>query len=77
MEANIARCPDAAMAEKMIARIDEIRKTGNSVGGESLTVAVTVDVATERTDGQTDGKKSRGMHALARSCGVAWRAMHD
>lgn len=33
VEANIARCPDEATAEKMIARIDEIRKTGNSVGG--------------------------------------------
>jgi chorismate synthase len=33
VEANIARCPDAATAEKMIARIDEIRRTGNSIGG--------------------------------------------
>ena len=33
VEANIARCPDPATAEQMIARIDEIRKTGNSVGG--------------------------------------------
>lgn len=35
VEANIARCPDPATAEQMIARIDEIRKTGNSVGGAS------------------------------------------
>ncbi|KAM3567330.1 hypothetical protein VYU27_010522, partial [Nannochloropsis oceanica] len=33
VEANIARCPDEETAQKMIARIDEIRKTGNSVGG--------------------------------------------
>lgn len=33
VEANIARCPDPDTAEKMIARIDEIRKTGNSIGG--------------------------------------------
>ncbi|CAM9887721.1 unnamed protein product [Chrysoparadoxa australica] len=33
VEANIVRCPDPESAEKMIARIDEIRKTGNSIGG--------------------------------------------
>jgi chorismate synthase len=33
VEANIARCPDPAVAELMIKRIDEIRRTGNSVGG--------------------------------------------
>ncbi len=33
IEANIVRCPDAAAAEKMIARIEEIRKQGDSVGG--------------------------------------------
>jgi chorismate synthase len=33
VEANIVRCPDPVVAESMIARIDEIRKTGNSVGG--------------------------------------------
>lgn len=39
VEANIARCPDAATAERMIARIDEIRKTGNSIGGVVEVVA--------------------------------------
>jgi chorismate synthase len=39
VEANIARCPDAHVAEKMIARIDEIRKTGNSIGGVVEVVA--------------------------------------
>lgn len=33
VEANIARCPDEAVAKKMIDRIDQIRRTGNSIGG--------------------------------------------
>jgi chorismate synthase len=33
IEANIVRCPDAAMAEKMIAFIKQIRAEGDSVGG--------------------------------------------
>jgi chorismate synthase len=33
VEANIARCPDPELAERMIARIDEVRRGGNSVGG--------------------------------------------
>ena len=33
VEANIIRCPDAKAAEEMIAYVDEIRKSGNSVGG--------------------------------------------
>jgi chorismate synthase len=33
IESNIVRCPDAAAAERMIQLIDEIRRTGNSVGG--------------------------------------------
>ena len=33
VESNMARCPDAEVAERMIARVDEIRKTGNSIGG--------------------------------------------
>lgn len=33
VEANIVRCPDAAMAEKMIAFIKEVRSDGDSVGG--------------------------------------------
>ena len=33
MEANIARCPDEKIANAMIDRIDEIRRTGNSIGG--------------------------------------------
>jgi chorismate synthase len=33
IEANIVRCPDAAMAEKMIRLIERARKNGDSVGG--------------------------------------------
>mmetsp|Transcript_30930 Transcript_30930/g.118614 ORF Transcript_30930/g.118614 Transcript_30930/m.118614 type:complete len:399 (+) Transcript_30930:140-1336(+) len=33
VESNIVRCPDEEVAEQMIGRIDEIRKTGNSIGG--------------------------------------------
>ncbi|KAJ1441088.1 chorismate synthase, partial [Ochromonadaceae sp. CCMP2298] len=33
VEANIVRYPDPIAAEKMIQRIDEIRRTGNSIGG--------------------------------------------
>jgi chorismate synthase len=33
IESNIVRCPDAAIAEKMIALIEQMRGEGNSVGG--------------------------------------------
>ncbi len=33
IEANMVRCPDAAAAKKMIDRIDEVRRAGDSVGG--------------------------------------------
>jgi chorismate synthase len=33
VESNIVRCPDAAMAEKMIALIKAVRSDGDSVGG--------------------------------------------
>lgn len=33
VEANMVRCPDMETAEQMIAFVDEIRKSGNSVGG--------------------------------------------
>jgi chorismate synthase len=39
VEGNIARCPDTDTAEAMIKRIDEIRRTGNSVGGVVEVVA--------------------------------------
>ncbi|CDF77413.1 Chorismate synthase [Chondrus crispus] len=39
VEANIIRCPHEETAEKMIAYVDSIRKTGNSVGGVVEVVA--------------------------------------
>lgn len=39
VEANIIRCPEAAMAEKMIALVDGARKAGDSLGGVVEAVA--------------------------------------
>lgn len=39
VDANIVRCPDEAASEKMLERIDEIRKAGNSIGGVVTCVA--------------------------------------
>eukprot|EP00520_Triparma_pacifica_P006816 CAMPEP_0118645152 /NCGR_PEP_ID=MMETSP0785-20121206/7343_1 /TAXON_ID=91992 /ORGANISM="Bolidomonas pacifica, Strain CCMP 1866" /LENGTH=456 /DNA_ID=CAMNT_0006537005 /DNA_START=144 /DNA_END=1514 /DNA_ORIENTATION=+ len=39
VDSNIVRCPDQETADKMIERIDKIRKTGNSVGGVVTCVA--------------------------------------
>jgi len=44
VEANIVRCPDAAVAERMIARIEQRRTEGDSVGGVVLGVARNVPV---------------------------------
>jgi len=39
VEANMVRCPDAKAADVMLERIDEIRKSGNSIGGVVTCVA--------------------------------------
>lgn len=39
VEANIARCPDGDAAARMIARIDQARKSGDSLGGVVEVVA--------------------------------------
>jgi len=39
VDSNIVRCPDQESAEKMLVRIDEIRKKGNSIGGVVTCVA--------------------------------------
>ena len=39
VEANIVRCPDPAAAERMLERIEAIRKDGNSIGGTIACVA--------------------------------------
>ncbi len=39
VDANLARCPDAAAAEAMVARIDQARREGDTVGGVIRCVA--------------------------------------
>mmetsp|Transcript_14942 Transcript_14942/g.26998 ORF Transcript_14942/g.26998 Transcript_14942/m.26998 type:complete len:439 (-) Transcript_14942:119-1435(-) len=39
VDSNMVRCPDAESAERMLERIDEIRKAGNSIGGVVTCVA--------------------------------------
>ena len=39
VDANMVRCPDPIVAERMLERIDEIRKSGNSIGGVVTCVA--------------------------------------
>jgi chorismate synthase len=39
VDSNMVRCPDQEVAEKMLERIDEIRKSGNSIGGVVTCVA--------------------------------------
>jgi chorismate synthase len=41
-EANLVRCPDAIAAERMIARIDEVRAARDSIGGVAEIVATGV-----------------------------------
>lgn len=44
VEANMVRCPDADAAARMIARIDEARKAGDSLGGVVRAIARAVPV---------------------------------
>lgn len=44
VESNIVRCPDSEAAERMIARIEEVRKAGNSIGGSLKCIARNVPV---------------------------------
>nr|WP_321235389.1 chorismate synthase [uncultured Psychroserpens sp.] len=43
-ETNAVRCPDTAVAEQMIARIKEIRKEGNTIGGTVTCVLQNVPI---------------------------------
>ena len=43
-EDNIVRCPDEASAEKMISKIQEIRKAGDTIGGTITCVAQNMPV---------------------------------
>ncbi|SNR58653.1 chorismate synthase [Lutibacter flavus] len=44
IESNIVRCPDEASAEKMIQRINEIKKQGDTIGGTVTCVIQNVPV---------------------------------
>lgn len=44
IESNIVRCPDEAVAEEMIAKIKEIRKAGDTIGGTVTCVVKNVPV---------------------------------
>ncbi|AUC81532.1 chorismate synthase [Lacinutrix sp. Bg11-31] len=44
IESNIIRCPDQAIADKMIARVKEIRKEGDTIGGTVTCVIKNVPV---------------------------------
>ena len=44
IESNIVRCPDEAFAEKMIHKIKEIRKAGDTIGGTVMCVIQNVPV---------------------------------
>ena len=44
IESNAIRCPDAATAEKMIARVKEIKKEGDTIGGTITCVIQNVPV---------------------------------
>ncbi len=44
IESNIVRCPDEATAEKMIAKIDEIKKQGDTIGGTITCVIQNVPI---------------------------------
>ena len=44
IEDNIVRCPDEAFAEKMIAKVKEIRKAGDTIGGTITCVAQNIPV---------------------------------
>ena len=39
IESNIVRCPDPAIAEKMIERIEQVRKEGDTIGGIVMGIA--------------------------------------
>ncbi len=43
-ESNIVRCPDSDAAEKMIAKIQEIKKAGDTIGGTISCVAKNIPV---------------------------------
>lgn len=70
IEANIVRCPDATMAEKMIRLIERTRKAGDSVGGIVEGVARGVPVGWgEPVFDRLEADLAKGMLSLPASKG--------
>jgi chorismate synthase len=62
IDSNVIRCPDLAAAEKMIARIKEIKKEGNTVGGTITCVLQNVPVGIgEPVFGKLQAELAKGM----------------
>jgi chorismate synthase len=70
VEANIVRCPDTAAAEAMIARIDEARRAGDSLGGVVECVCRNVPVGLgEPVFDKLEADLARGVMSLPASKG--------
>ncbi|HVZ73935.1 MAG TPA: chorismate synthase [Polyangia bacterium] len=70
VDANIVRCPDAAMAPQMIALIDQARKAGDSLGGVVEAVARGVPVGWgEPVFDRLEADLGKGMLSLPASKG--------
>jgi chorismate synthase len=70
VEANIVRCPDAKMAEAMIARIDEARRAGDSLGGVVECICRNVPVGLgEPVFDKLEADLARGVMSLPASKG--------
>jgi chorismate synthase len=70
VDANIARCPDGAVAEQMIALIDGARKAGDSLGGVVEAVARGVPVGWgEPVFDRLEADLAKGMLSLPASKG--------
>ncbi|SFH80231.1 chorismate synthase [Halpernia frigidisoli] len=62
IESNDIRCPDAETAEKMIARIKEIKKEGNTIGGTITCVLQNVPIGIgEPVFGKLQAELAKGM----------------
>ncbi len=44
IERNVVRCPDEVIAEKMISKIEEIKKTGDTIGGTVMCIIQNVPI---------------------------------
>ena len=71
VESNIVRCPDADMAERMIDRIKEARKDGDSLGGVVEAVARNVPLGLgEPVFDKLDGDLARAMMSIPACKGI-------